>query len=97
MFHVHGTSVNNLPFQVTFAFGNRKISLNRVKRARHGKPSILASELTAMVWTPEEMALSTLNGKKGQLGKMQLEENLVDAVISMYDFNMMSQLCCCKV
>lgn len=80
--------VNNFTLLQTISFGSRKISYHRVKKARHGKATILASELTALVWTPLELAISTLNGRKGQFGKMQLDEEMVDGIISMYQNQM---------
>lgn len=67
-------------------FGNKEIPLNHVKQARHTKLIILAAELAAMVFTSEEMALSTIKGSrtnayKTAFKKQSLDENKLQGIV----------------
>ena len=75
-------------------FGSRPISKPRINKLRHGKLTILAAELCALVFTTEEIALGAISSKNvpwdtlhgpffGRLTSGLPEEDIRDMVVEL--------------
>lgn len=68
-------------------FGSVSIPASCVNQLRHKKDTILAADLCSVVFTPQEMALCSMEGKVnnkyGLLRKYPIDKSKVEAIVGM--------------
>jgi hypothetical protein len=73
------------------SFAGKKVRRDRLELVPHKKVSILAGDLCMMLYTPEEMALSSISGRKSNAHKSSfpkkpLDPNRLEAIIGLYNY-----------
>lgn len=82
----------NLLFQADYVdFGGKRVPRDKLDEISHRKVSILAAELCVLLYTPREMALCSLSGKKSNahrtsFPKKPLDPNRLEAIIGKFQF-----------